>query len=74
MDEFQVSSKTQDNCVEPTISQSIVCVFEGSCLNPKLVGWCKRQISPQDEDEVKTKHEAEGGLEKFRIIASNTHI
>ena len=47
IDEFQDSSKTTHDCVEPTISQSIVVKRKLSHLSPKLIGWCKRQRSPE---------------------------
>ena len=34
-----------------------------------MIGWCKRQRSYRDEDEAnESKHEAENGLDKFRVI------
>ena len=68
IDEFQVSSKTTDNCVEPTISQSIVVKKEIVSIQ-SLIGWCKRQRSPETRTRsTSRKHEAESGLENFRVV------
>ena len=67
IDEFQVSSMTMDNCVEPTISQSIVVKRKLSqSEDDRMVQDAEKS---RDEDEVnESKHEAECGLEKFRVI------
>ena len=58
IDEFQVSSETTDNCVEPTIIQSIEV--------DRVVQEAEKS---RDEDEVnESKHEAESGMEKYRVI------
>ena len=71
MDEFQVSSKTTDNCVEPTISQSIV-VTRKLCQS-EFDRMVQETEKSRDEHEVnESKHEAESDLEKFRVIVCNT--
>ena len=67
IDEFQVSSKTTDNCVEPTISQKCRCEKEKS--QSEVDRMVQEAAKSRDEDEVdESKHEAESGLEKFRVI------
>ena len=67
IDEFHVSSKTKDNCVEPTISQSIV--VKRKLSQSEVDRMVQEAEKSRDEDEVKeSKHEAESGLEKFRVI------
>ena len=71
IDEFQVSSKTTDNCVEPTIIQSIV--VERKLSQSEVDRMVQETEKSRDEDEVnESKHEAESGLEKFRVIVCNT--
>ena len=68
IDEFQVSSKTTDNCVEPTISQSIV--VKRKLSQSEVDRMVQEAEKSRDEDEVnESKHEVESGLEKFREIA-----
>ena len=63
IDEFQVSSKTTDNRVEPTISHRIVVKRK---LSQSEVD---HTVQDRDEDEVnESKHEAESGLDKFRVV------
>ena len=67
IDEFQVSSKTIDNCVEPTISQSVVVKRKVS--QSEVDRMVQDAGKSRDEDEVnESRHEAETGLEKFRVI------
>ena len=67
IDEFQDSSKTTDNCVEPTISQSVVVTRKLS--HSKVDRMVQEAEKSRDEDEVnESKHEAESDLEKFRVI------
>ena len=62
-DEFQDSSKTTDNSVAPTISQSFVV------KQSEVDRMVQEAEKSRDEDEVnESKHEAESGLEKFRVI------
>ena len=50
IDEFQVSSKTTDNCVEPSISQSIVVKRK---LSQSEVDWMVQETEKsRDEDDV----------------------
>ena len=68
IDEFQVSSKTTDNCVEPTISQSIV--VKRKLSQSEVDRMVQETEKSRDEDEFKeSKHEAESDLEKFRVAA-----
>ena len=61
IDEFQVSSKTTDNCVEPSICQSIA--------QSEVDRMVQEAEKSRDKDEVdESKHETESGLEKFRVI------
>ena len=67
IDEFQVSSKTTDNCVDPTIIQSIV--VKRKLSRSEVDRMVQEAEKSRDEDEVnESKHEAESGLEKFRVI------
>ena len=65
--EFHVSSKTTDNCVEPSVSQSIVAKRKLSLSEvDRMVQEAEKS---RDEDEVnESKHEAKSDLEKFRVI------
>ena len=67
IDEFQVSSKTTDNCVDPTIIQSIVVKRK---LSQSVVDRMVQEAEKsRDEDKVReSKHEAVSGLEKFRVV------
>ena len=65
--EFQVSSKTTDNCVEPTVIQSIV--VKRKLSQSEVDRMVQEAEKSRDEDEVnESKHEVESGLEKFRVI------
>ena len=67
IDEFQVSLKTTDNCVEPTIIQSIV--VRRKLSQSEVDRMVQEAEKSRDEDEVnESKHEAETCLEKFRVI------
>ena len=67
IDEFQVPSKTTDKFVEPTIIQSIV--EKRKMSQSEVDRMVQEAEKSRDEDEVnESKHEAESGLEKFRII------
>ena len=67
IDEFQVSLKTTDKCVEPTISQRIV--VKRKLSQSEVDRMVQEAEKSRDEDEVnESKHEAESGLEKFRVI------
>ena len=67
IDEFQDSSKTTDNCVEPTISQSIV--VKRKLSQSEVDRMVQEAEKSQDEDGVnESKREVESGLEKFRVI------
>ena len=67
IDEFQVSSKTTDNCVESTINQSTLVNRKLSQSEVDRV--VQEAEKSRDEDEVnESKHEAESGLEQFRVI------
>ena len=64
---FQVSSNTTDNCVEPTISQSIV--VKRKLSQSEVDRTVQEAEKSRDEDEVnESKHEAESGLEKFLLV------
>ena len=67
IDEFQVSSKTTDNCVEPTIIQSIVVKRKLSqSEGDRMVQEAEKS---RDEDDVnESKHEGESGWDKIRVI------
>ena len=67
IEEFQVSSKTTDNCVKPTIIQSIV--VKRKLSQSKVDRMVQEAEKSRDEDEVnESKHEAESSLEKFRVV------
>ena len=67
IDEFHVSSKTTDNCVEPKISQSIV--VKRKLSRSEVDRMVQEAEKSRDEDEVdESKQEAESGLEKFRVV------
>ena len=67
IDEFQVSSKTTDNCVEPTIIRSMVVTRKLS--QSEVDRTVQEAQKSRDEAEVnESKHEAESGFEKFRVI------
>ena len=67
IDELQVSSKTTDKCVEPTISQSIV--VKRKLSQSEVDRMVQEAEKSRDEDEVnESKNEAESGLEKFRVL------
>ena len=67
IDEFQVSSKATGNCVQPTIIQSIV--VKRKLSQSEVDRMVQEAEKSRDEDDVnESKHEAESGLEKFRII------
>ena len=66
IDEFQVSSKTTDNCVEPTIIQSIV--LKKKLSQSEVDRMVQDAEKTRDENEIdESKHEAESGLEIFRV-------
>ena len=67
IDEFQVSSKTTDNCVEPTIIHSIM--VKRKLSQSEVDRMVQEAEKSRDEDEVnESKREAESGLEKFRVV------
>ena len=67
IDEFQVSSKTTDNRVEPTISHSIVVKWKLS--RSEVARMVQEAEKSREEDDVnESKHEAESGLDKFRVV------
>ena len=67
IDEFQVSSKTTDNCVEPTISQGVA--VKRKLSQSEVDRMVQEAENSRDEDEVnESKHENESGLENFRDI------
>ena len=67
IDEFQVSSKTTESCVEPTIIQSIV--VNRKLAQTEVDRMVQEAEKSRDEDEVnESKHEVESGSEKFRVI------
>ena len=67
IDEFQVSSKATDNWVQPTIIQSIA--VKRKLSQSEVDRMLQEAEKSRDEDDVnESKHEAESGLEKFRII------
>ena len=67
INEFQDSSKTTDNCVEPTIIQSIV--VKRNLSQSEVDRMVQEADKSRDEDKVKeSKREAESGLEKFRVL------
>ena len=67
IDEFQVSSKTTDNCAKPMINQSIV--VKRKLSQSDVDQMVQEAEKSRDEDEVnESKHEAESGSEKFRVI------
>ena len=60
INEFQVSSKTTDTCVEPTIIQSIVVKRK---LSQSEVDRMVQEAEKSRHEEVnESKHEAESGL------------
>ena len=60
IDEFHVSSKTTDNCVEPTIIQCIV--VKKKLSQSEVDRMVQEAEQSRDEDEVnESKHEAESG-------------
>ena len=62
MEEFQVSSKTTDKCVEPTISQSIL--VKRKLSQSEVDRKVQETEKSRCEDEVnESKHEAESGLD-----------
>ena len=66
-DEFEVSLKNAEECVESTISQSIVVKRK---LSQSLIGWCKRHRDTEMRMRPtanESKYEAEDGLQKFRV-------
>ena len=66
-DDFRVSSKTTDNCVEPTVIQSIV--VKRKLSQSEVDRMVQEAEKSRDENEVnESKHEAESGLEKFRVL------
>ena len=66
IDEFQVSSKTTDNCVEPTVIRSIV--VKKKLSQSEVDRMVQEAETSRNEDEVnESKHEAESGLEEFRV-------
>ena len=67
IDVFQVSSKATDNWVQPTIIQSIA--VKRKLSQSEVDRMLQEAEKSRDEDDVnESKHEAESGLEKFRII------
>ena len=67
IDEFQVSSKTTDICVEPTISPEYR--GEKELSQSEVDRMVQEAEKSRDEDEVnESKHQTESGLEKFRVI------
>ena len=65
--EFQDSLKTTDNCVEPTISRSIV--VKRKLSQSEVDRMVQEAGKSRDEGEVNdSKCEAESDLEKFRVI------
>ena len=60
IDEFQVSSKTTDNCVEPTFSQSIV--VKRKLFQSEVDRMVQEAENDRDEDEAnESKDETEFG-------------
>ena len=66
IDEFQVSSKTTDNCVEPRIIQSIV--VKRKLSQSEVDRMVQEAETSRHEDVNESKHEAQSDLEKFRAI------
>ena len=65
IDEFQVSSKTTENCVEPTIILSIE--VKRKLSQSEVDRMVQEAEKSRDEGEVnESNHEAESGLEKFQ--------
>ena len=61
------TSKDAEECVDPTISQSIVVRKE--VAQSEIDRMVQVTETYRDEDEAnESKHEAESGLDKFRVV------